>query len=112
MVKLNDRLNATFAALSDGTRRSLLNRLKRGPCTVNELAEPFEISLAAISKHLKVLERANLVRRKRSGRQMIFSLSVKPMSEAEKWLQSYRKFWEASLDRLEDYVDKKHTGDR
>ncbi len=104
MVKLQERLDLTFAAISDQTRRTILRRLRKGPLSVSELAKPFGMSLAAVSKHLKVLERAELIRRKRDGRKFLIDLSVERLEEAEKWVESFREFWESSLDRLEAYV--------
>jgi DNA-binding transcriptional ArsR family regulator len=99
-----DQLSTTFAALADPTRRSILVRLSKGEATVNELAEPFEISLPAISKHLKVLERAGLIARGRSAQWRPCRLRAEPLSEASTWIQQYREFWEGSFDRLEDHL--------
>jgi DNA-binding transcriptional ArsR family regulator len=99
-----DRLSTTFAALADPTRRAILARLALGETSVSELAEPFEMSLPAISKHLKVLERAGLVARGREAQWRPCRLEAEPMKEATAWLEHYRRFWEQSFDRLEDYL--------
>src|SRR5256885_12780828 len=99
-----DQLSTTFAALADPTRRSILARLSKGEATVNELAEPFDISLPAISKHLKVLERAGLIARSRSAQWRPCRLRAEPLSEASAWIQQYREFWEGSFDRLEEHL--------
>jgi len=95
------RLNETFAALAHPTRRSLLERLATGEATVTELAAPYSISLAAVSKHLQVLEQAGLVKRRVDGREHYISLRARPMREATRWLARYRRFWTKSLDALE-----------
>lgn len=99
-----DQLSTTFAALSDPTRRSILARLSKGEATVNELAEPFDISLPAVSKHLKVLERAGLIARSRSAQWRPCRLRAEPLSEASAWIQQYREFWEGSFDRLDEHL--------
>ena len=99
-----DRLNATFAALSDPTRRAILARLALGETSVTELAEPFAMSLPAISKHLKVLERAGLVARGREAQWRPCRLEVAPLKEAADWLERYRRFWDESFDRLDEYL--------
>ena len=99
-----DRLNATFAALADPTRRAILARLTAGESTVTELGEPFEMSLPAISKHLKVLERAGLVSRGREAQWRPCRLDAAPLREAAAWLERYRRFWDESLDRLEQHL--------
>jgi DNA-binding transcriptional ArsR family regulator len=96
-----DRLTETFAALADPTRRAILDRLAEGEATVNELAEPFPMSLQAVSKHLKVLERAGLITRGRSAQLRPSRLEGTPLREAVAWLQRYRRFWDAGFDRLE-----------
>ena len=101
-----DRLNATFAALADPTRRAILARLALGEASVTELAEPFEMSLPAISKHLKVLERAGLIARGRAAQRRPCRLQAAPLKDAVDWLEHYRRFWELSLDRLEVYLRK------
>ncbi len=99
-----DPLSATFSALADPTRRAILARLALGQTNVTELAEPFDMSLPAISKHLKVLERAGLISRGREAQWRPCTLQAAPMQEVSGWLESYRKFWEASLDRLDLYL--------
>jgi DNA-binding transcriptional ArsR family regulator len=99
-----DRLSSTFAALSDPTRRAILARLASGETSVTELAEPFAMSLPAISKHLKVLERAGLIARGREAQWRPCRLEAGPLKDAADWLENYRRFWEGSFDRLEDYL--------
>jgi DNA-binding transcriptional ArsR family regulator len=109
-----DSLNATFAALADPTRRAILGRLAGGEKSVGELAAPFRISLPAISKHLKVLERAGLIARGRNAQWRPCRLRPGPLKEVADWVEHYRRFWEESLDRLDDYLkelqgkEKKH----
>ncbi len=104
-----DRLNATFAALADPTRRAILARLASGEASVTELAEPFEMSMPAISKHLKVLERAGLIARGREAQWRPCRLAAGPLKDAADWLEHYRRFWEQSFDRLEDYLRELQT---
>jgi DNA-binding transcriptional ArsR family regulator len=99
-----DRLSVTFAALADPTRRAILARLADGDATVTELAEPFSISLPAISRHLKVLERAGLISRSRSGQWRSSTLQAAPLREATAWMEQYRQFWDASFDRLDAHL--------
>ena len=99
-----DRLNLTFAALADPTRRAILLRLSSGRTTVSALAEPHDMSLPAISKHLKVLERCGLITRSRIAQERPCHLNAEPMKEAVNWLERYREHWEQSLDRLDDYL--------
>jgi DNA-binding transcriptional ArsR family regulator len=94
-------LDFTFAALADPTRRAILARLASGEASVTELAEPFEMSQPAISKHLKVLERAGLISRGRDAQRRPCRLEAQPLAEANEWLESYRRFWEASFQRLD-----------
>jgi len=101
-----DHLSATFAALADPTRRAILARLSSGERSVTELARPFHMSLPAVSKHLRVLERARLITRSRNAQWRPCRLKAKPMKEAVDWLEHYRHFWEESLDRLENYLDE------
>jgi DNA-binding transcriptional ArsR family regulator len=109
-----DRLNATFAALADPTRRAILARLCSGEVSVTELADPFDMSLPAVSKHLKVLERAGLIARGRDAQFRPCRLDASPLKDAADWLEKYRRFWEESFDRLDDYLrelqrkEKKH----
>jgi DNA-binding transcriptional ArsR family regulator len=107
MVKYSSRtLNRTFAALADPTRRRILAHLARGDECVTHLARPHAMSLPAISKHLRVLEKAGLLRRRRYGRVHEMQLEAKPLKQAAQWVEEYRKFWEGSLDRLADYLEK------
>jgi DNA-binding transcriptional ArsR family regulator len=99
-----DRLDATFSALADPTRRAILARLASGETSVSELAEPFEMSMPAISKHLKVLQRAGLIERGREAQWRPCRLSAGPLKDASDWLDRYRRFWEESLDRLDVYL--------
>src|SRR4030088_2848596 len=96
----DDALSTTFAALADPTRRAILARLATGEATVTELAEPFAVSMPAISKHLKVLEKAGLITRGRTAQWRPCRLRAAPLSEASSWIQQYREFWEGSFDRL------------
>jgi len=99
-------LDRTFAALADPTRRRILEHLSHGDRCVTDLAKPYRISLPAVSKHLRVLEKAGLVRRKRTGRVHELKLEVEPMKQANLWIEEYRRFWEGSLDRLDAYLKK------
>ena len=99
-----DRLSATFAALADPTRRAILARLALGETSVSELAEPFDMSLPAVSKHLKVLERAGLIARGREAQWRPARLQADPLRDAADWIEHYRRFWEQSLDRLGAYL--------
>ena len=101
---LPDRLSLTFSALADPTRRAILARLISGAVSVTELAEPFAMSLPAVSKHLKVLERAGLITRRREAQWRPCRLEVGPLKDAADWLDHYRRFWEESFDRLDDYL--------
>ena len=101
-----DTLSITFAALADPTRRAILARLMSGEATVNELAQPFEISLPGISKHLKVLEHAGLVERSRAAQWRPCRLEAKPLAEATQWLEGYRRFWENSFQRLDALLEE------
>lgn len=101
-------MSATFAALSDSTRREILMRLKDGPASVRELAEPFRISQQAISKHLAYLERAHLIEKRRDGRQQICRLNAGPMQEVATWVEQYRQFWNGALDRLDALLHELH----
>ena len=103
---MNDTLSLTFAALADATRRALLERLALGPATVKELAEPFNLSMPAISKHLKVLEYAGLIERGREAQWRPAQLKAAPLKDASEWLERYRENWEENLDRLEEYLRK------
>ena len=100
----SDRLSETFSALADPTRRAILARLALGESTVSELAEPFDISLPAVSKHLKVLEHAGLIARSRDAQWRPCRLQPAPLKGVDDWLEEYRELWEQRLDRLEDYL--------
>jgi DNA-binding transcriptional ArsR family regulator len=100
----HDRLSTTLAALADPTRRAILARLAVGEATVGELAQPFDISLPAISRHLKVLERAGLIARGREAQWRPCRLEPAPLEEVASWIEAYRQFWEERLDRLDDYL--------
>lgn len=106
-----DPLSATFAALADPTRRAILARLADGQASVTELAQPFDVTLPAITKHLKVLERAGLVARSREAQWRPCRLQPQPLREVADWVQQYRTMWEQRLDRLEDYLRKLHSAD-
>ncbi|MBL8817489.1 MAG: winged helix-turn-helix transcriptional regulator [Planctomyces sp.] len=101
-----DQLSSTFAAIADPTRRAILVRLSRGDAAVKELAEPFRMTLPAITKHLKVLEKAGLIERTRSAQKRPCKLRAKPLQEAASWIDNYRRFWEASFDRLDQYLNE------
>lgn len=105
-------LSTTFAALADPTRRAILARLASGQATVAELAKPFEMSGPAISKHLKVLERAGLISRGRQAQWRPCLLKVEPLKAAADWLDTYRRFWEESFDRLDDYLRELQTKEK
>lgn len=99
-----DQLSATFAALADPTRRAILSRLTTGEATVSDLASPFDMSLPAVSKHLKVLEHAGLIERGRNAQWRPCRLSAEPLQEVDDWLAEYRQFWEERFERLDDYL--------
>jgi DNA-binding transcriptional ArsR family regulator len=105
----SDRLSDTFAALADPTRRAILARLASGEASVTELGQPFAMSLPAVSKHLKVLERAGLIARGQRAQWRPRRLDAGPLRDAAQWLEHYRRFWEQSFDRLEDYLGKLQT---
>ena len=110
----SDHLSTTFAALADPTRRAILARLAAGPATVKELSEPFAMSQPAVSKHLRVLERAGLIARGRDAQWRPCRLNAGPLQQAASWIDEYRRFWEQSFDRLDEYLrelqkkEKKH----
>jgi DNA-binding transcriptional ArsR family regulator len=106
-----DTLDTTFAALADPTRRAILARLASGEASVTELAEPFEMTLPAVSKHLKVLERAGLISRGRVAQSRPCRLEAAPLREAADWVGHYRQFWEGSFDRLDDYLRELQRGE-
>src|SRR5471032_2122778 len=101
---MSDRLSTTFSALADPTRRAILTRLMSGATSVNDLAEPHDMSLPAISKHLKVLERSGLIMRSREAQVRPCQLKAEPLKEAVDWLEGYRRHWEESFDRLDEYL--------
>ncbi|WP_430440720.1 ArsR/SmtB family transcription factor [Shinella sp.] len=101
----------TFAALADPTRRAILARLSEGDATVNEIAAPFEMSLPAVSKHLKVLEAAGLITRSRTAQWRPCHLEAGPLKEANGWIGHYRRFWDESFDRLDDYIRQLQAGE-
>jgi DNA-binding transcriptional ArsR family regulator len=113
-----DHLSTTFAALADPTRRAILARLARGETTVNELAKPFAMSLPAVSRHLKVLEHAGLISRGRDAQWRPARLEAAPLEKASTWIDSYRRFWDESFDRLDEYIielqrtEKSHARNR
>ncbi|MGC1741626.1 MAG: metalloregulator ArsR/SmtB family transcription factor [Pseudolabrys sp.] len=117
---MSDRLSSTFAALADPTRRAILARLALGETSVLKLAEPFDMSLPAVSKHLKVLERAGLITRTRDAQMRPCRIDARALKEADEWLEEYRRLWEERLDRLDDYLrvlqaqdkDKQDTDDQ
>jgi DNA-binding transcriptional ArsR family regulator len=104
-------LDRTFSALSDPTRRHILERLALGPATVSELAQPFEISLPGLLKHVRILEEADLVITEKQGRTRTCRLGMEPLDDAAQWIQTYRHHWEGRLDRLGSYLEK-HKGAR
>jgi DNA-binding transcriptional ArsR family regulator len=106
MVSVAERLDRTFGALADPTRRAILARLAKGEASVTELAEPFEMSLPAVSKHLKVLERAGLVSRGRERQWRPARLRPTPIKEVAEWTDRYRRFWDERYDRLDEYLDE------
>ena len=108
-MKTAHRLDATFAALADPTRRAILARLATGEATVSELAEPFAMSQPAISKHLKVLERAGLISRGRDAQRRPCRIEAKPLAEADEWLENYRRIWEGNFQRLDALLDEMKT---
>jgi DNA-binding transcriptional ArsR family regulator len=106
-----DRLSMTLSALADPTRRGILARLSKGEATVGQLAEPYDMSLAAVSKHLKVLEGAGLISRSKEAQWRHCKLEAAPMREVSEFIEFYRRFWDESLDRLEDYLAELQRGD-
>jgi DNA-binding transcriptional ArsR family regulator len=103
---MDDSISSTFAALADPTRRAILARLALGETSVTELAEPFEMSMPAVSKHLRVLERAGLITRGREAQWRPCKLKAEPLRQAAGWLDEYRQFWEQSFDRLDEYLQR------
>ena len=109
---LPDHLSTTYAALADPTRRAILARLAAGEATVGELAEPFAMSLPAVSKHLKVLERAGLIARRRKAQWRPCRIEARPLKDATQWLEHYRRFWDDSFDRLDGYLAELQSGEQ
>ncbi len=107
-----DQLDGTFSALADPTRRAILARLAHGEATVNELAAPFPVTLQAVSKHLKVLERAGLITRGRDAQWRPCRLRAEPLGDATRWLEDYRRFWEQSFGRLDEHLRQMQEGAR
>ena len=105
-----DQLSRTFAALADPTRRAILARLSRGEATVNEIAEPFDMSLPAVSRHLQVLERAGLISRSREAQWRPARLEAKPLAAASQWIGDYKAFWESSFDALATHLENLQKG--
>jgi DNA-binding transcriptional ArsR family regulator len=112
MTAQADQLSATFSALADPTRRAILARLAKGQASVTELAQPFDMTLPAISKHLKVLERAGLVSRGREAQWRPCHLEAGRLKDVDDWVERYRRFWEARLDRLDSYLRELQKGDK
>lgn len=102
----DDRLSQTFAALANSTRRKILARLAEGEATVNELAEPFNMTLPAISQHIKVLERAGLITQGQKAQYRPCVIDVKPLMEISRWTEQYRHIWDTSFDRMDDYINQ------
>lgn len=109
---MGDQLSTTFAALADPTRRAILGRLLLGECSVGELAEPFEMSAPAVSKHLRVLERAGLIVQRRDAQWRRCRIQASPLKEVSDWTERYRQIWEERLDRLGEYVQQLKTKER
>lgn len=106
MIHVDDPLSLTLSALADPTRRAILARLSRGAATVNEIAEPFDISLPSVSRHLKVLEGAGLISRSREAQWRPCRLETAPLRQVDGWLETYRRFWEGSFDRMDAYLNE------
>jgi DNA-binding transcriptional ArsR family regulator len=109
-LNIGPTLDHVLAAIADPTRRAILNRLARGDARVTDIAEPFAMSLAAVSKHVQTLERAGLVRRERRGREHTLSLDARPLRQVVRWTSRYERFWTERLDRLEAYFAQKGPG--
>jgi DNA-binding transcriptional ArsR family regulator len=108
----DERLSQIFAALANSTRRAILARLAEGEATVNELAEPFAMSLPAISKHIRVLERAGLITQGQKAQYRPCTIDVTPLKEISRWTEQYRHIWEASFDRMDDYIQQLSTKEK
>jgi DNA-binding transcriptional ArsR family regulator len=106
-LNITSSLDYVLSAISDPTRRAILGRLARGPARVTDVAEPFDMSLAAVSKHVQMLERAGLVRRSRQGREHTLTLNARPLRQVMRWTSQYESFWNARLDRLEAFFEQK-----
>ena len=106
MVEYATRLDAVFGSLADPTRRDILKRVSRKELSVSDIAKPYDLTLQAISKHLRVLERARLVRKRRRGRELFVTLSPAALKDAGAYLEKYRRFWEERLDRLEEFLKR------
>lgn len=106
MRSKEDKLSQTFAALANSTRRAILARLAEGEATVNQLAEPFNMSLPAVSKHIKVLERAGLITQGQKAQYRPCTIDATPLKEISKWTEQYRPIWEARFDRMDDYINQ------
>ncbi|MCP4359815.1 MAG: winged helix-turn-helix transcriptional regulator [Chloroflexi bacterium] len=106
MISDDDKLSQIFAALANSTRRAILARLAEGEATVNELAEPFDVSLPAISRHIKVLERAGLITQGQKAQYRPCTIDVTPLQKISNWTEQYRHIWEASFDRMDDYINQ------
>jgi DNA-binding transcriptional ArsR family regulator len=106
MRSADDRLSQTFAALANSTRRAILARLAEGEATVNELAEPFDMSLPAISKHIRVLERAGLIVQGQKAQYRPCTIDVAPLEEISRWTEQYRHIWESRFDRIDEYINQ------
>ena len=111
-MNISETLNVTFAALADPTRRAILARLASGEASVTELAEPFKMTQPAISRHLKVLERAGLISRGRDAQRRPRRLEAKPLADISDWLESYRQFWEGTFQRLDDLLEEMKTKEK
>jgi DNA-binding transcriptional ArsR family regulator len=107
-----DQLSTTFAALADPTRRAILARLVSGECSVTELAEPFEMSLPAVSRHLRVLEQAGLIARRREAQWRHCRIEARPLKQVAEWTERYRHIWEERLDRLDEYLQRMKTKEK
>jgi DNA-binding transcriptional ArsR family regulator len=108
----NKLLDSTFAALADPTRRAILARLARGDASVGELAQPFDFALPTISRHLKVLEQARLIEKRKDASRRHCRLCVEPLKQASKWIDRYASFWESTLESLQDFASSEHRGPR
>ncbi|MDE2213149.1 MAG: winged helix-turn-helix transcriptional regulator [Patescibacteria group bacterium] len=108
MVEYSERLDHIFASLADPTRRDILRRISRKELSVGEIAKSYELTFAAVSKHLQVLERAKLVKKERRGREQVVRVSLRALGEADRYLERYRVLWEERLDRLEEYLSKEN----